>query len=57
MLARQVQVWLQAEEPTKAQIRSGEKAYRKLINCNLRLVVSVTKLFRNRHHKPKVAIN
>ena len=54
MLARQVQVWLQAEEPTKAQIRSGEKAYRKLINCNLRLVVSVAKKFRNRINKSEM---
>lgn len=54
MLARQVQVWLQAEEPTKAQIRSGEKAYKKLINCNLRLVVSVAKKFRNRINKSEM---
>ena len=54
MLARQVQVWLQAEEPTKIQIRSGERAYKKLINCNLRLVVSVAKKFRNRINKSEM---
>lgn len=51
LLARQVQDWLQAEEPTRAQIRNGERAYQKLINCNLRLVVSVAKKFRNRAQK------
>lgn len=51
LLARQVQDWLQAEEPTRAQIRNGERAYQKLIKCNLRLVVSVAKKFRNRAQK------
>jgi len=51
LLARQVQTWLQAENPTRIQIRNGERAYQKLINCNLRLVVSVAKKFRNRAQK------
>ena len=27
LLSRQVQIWLQAEEPTKIQIRNGRRAY------------------------------
>jgi RNA polymerase sigma factor (sigma-70 family) len=54
MLARDVQVWLQAEKPTKLQIRRGERSYQKLINCNLRLVVSVAKKFRNRINKSEM---
>ena len=51
LLARQVQAWLQAENPTRIEIRNGQRAYQKLINCNLRLVVSVAKKFRNRAQK------
>ena len=48
ILARQVQAWIGTDEPTKAQVRAGKRAYEKLINCNLRLVVSVAKRFSNR---------
>jgi len=54
MLARDVQAWLQTEKPTKLQIRRGERSYKKLINCNLRLVVSVAKKFRNRINKSEM---
>ena len=54
LLARQVQAWLQAEEPTRIQIRNGRRAYEKLINCNLRLVVSVAKKFRNRINRSEM---
>ena len=54
LLARQVQAWLQAEEPTRIQIRNGRRAYEKLINCNLRLVVSVAKKFRNRMNRSEM---
>ena len=47
MLARQVQEWQRAEEPTARQVRMGKKAHEKLVKCNLRLVVSVAK----RYHK------
>ena len=48
ILARQVQVWLHDPDATPKQKKAGERAYHKLINCNLRLVVSVAKRFSNR---------
>jgi RNA polymerase sigma factor (sigma-70 family) len=45
LLARQVQVWVTSENPTPKQIKTGERAYQKLINCNLRLVVSIAKRY------------
>jgi len=54
MLARQVQVWLNAEKPTAKQVRVGKRAYEKLINCNLRLVVAVAKKFRSRVSKAEM---
>jgi len=54
MLARQVQVWLNTEDPTPKQVRIGKRAYEKLINCNLRLVVSVAKKFRTRISKAEM---
>jgi RNA polymerase sigma factor (sigma-70 family) len=54
MLARQVQVWLNAEEPTPREVRMGKRAYEKLINCNLRLVVSIAKKFRTRVSKAEL---
>ena len=54
MLARQVQVWLNAEDPTPREVRMGKRAYEKLINCNLRLVVSIAKKFRTRVSKAEL---
>jgi len=45
LLARQVQVWVTSENPTERQIKAGKRAYQKLINCNLRLVVSIAKRY------------
>ena len=48
LLARQVQIWLHDENATPRQKKAGQRAYEKLIRCNLRLVVSVAKKFGNR---------
>ena len=48
LLARQVQTWLHDPEATPRQKKAGQRAYEKLINCNLRLVVSVAKRFSGR---------
>ena len=45
LLARQVQAWVSNENPTPKQVRLGQRAYHKLINCNLRLVVSIAKRY------------
>ena len=45
MLARQVQIWINNEDATPRQIKQGQRAYHKLINCNLRLVVSIAKRY------------
>jgi RNA polymerase sigma factor (sigma-70 family) len=45
MLARQVQAWIHTPDPTPKQIKQGKRAYHKLINCNLRLVVSIAKRY------------
>ena len=45
LLARQVQVWVTSEHPSVREIKMGKRAYQKLINCNLRLVVSIAKRY------------
>ena len=48
LLARQVQAWVTADEPDRKIERQGRRAYEKLINCNLRLVISVARRYTNR---------
>lgn len=48
LLARSVQTWLHTKDPTLRQVKAGKRAYQKLINCNLRLVVSIAKRYTNR---------
>ena len=48
MLSRVIQEWQTAENPTPAQVRKGKRARDKMINCNLRLVVSIAKRYTNR---------
>lgn len=48
ILARQVKSWIEAENPSPKEIKRGQRAYQKLVNCNLRLVVSIAKRYTNK---------
>jgi RNA polymerase sigma factor (sigma-70 family) len=54
LLARQVQVWVTSENPTEREIKTGKRAYQKLINCNLRLVVSIAKRYTLRSRRTEM---
>jgi len=54
LLARQVQVWVTSESPTEKEIKTGKRAYQKLINCNLRLVVSIAKRYTLRSRRTEM---
>ena len=45
LLSRQVRDWIHNENPTPRQVKVGQRAYHKLINCNLRLVVTIAKRY------------
>jgi len=45
LLARQVKDWHENPEATPRQRKLGKRAYEKLINCNLRLVVNISKRY------------
>ena len=48
ILARQVQDWIHGENPSPRVVKRGQRAYQKLVNCNLRLVVSIAKRYTNK---------
>ena len=48
ILARQVKEWVEGENLSPKAIKRGERAYHKLVNCNLRLVVSIAKRYTNK---------
>ena len=48
ILARQVKAWIEGENPSPKVIKQGQRAYHKLVNCNLRLVVSIAKRYTNK---------
>jgi len=48
ILARQVKEWIEGENPSPRTIKRGQRAYQKLVNCNLRLVVSIAKRYTNK---------
>ena len=48
ILARQVKDWIEGENPSPQVVKRGERAYHKLVNCNLRLVVSIAKRYTNK---------
>ena len=54
LLARQIQVWVTSENPTEKQVKTGKRAYQKLINCNLRLVVSIAKRYTLRSRRTEM---
>jgi RNA polymerase nonessential primary-like sigma factor len=47
-LARQVKAWIEGDNPSPQVVRRGQRAYQKLVNCNLRLVVSIAKRYTNK---------
>ena len=54
ILGRRVQAWLNDPAPTPAVVRSGRRAQDKMIQCNLRLVVSVCKKYLRHNNKSEL---
>jgi len=54
LLARQIQAWVKSENPTEREVKTGKRAYQKLINCNLRLVVSIAKRYTLRSRRTEM---
>ena len=54
ILGRRVQAWLNDPAPSHAVVRSGRRAQDKMIQCNLRLVVSVCKKYIRHNNKSEL---
>lgn len=54
ILARQVQAWVAVDDPDLRAKKRGERAYHKLINCNLRLVVSIAKKYTHKCNRIEI---
>ena len=54
ILGRRVQAWLNDPAPSPAVVRSGRRAQNKMIQCNLRLVVSICKKYLRHNNKSEL---
>ena len=54
ILGRRVQAWLNNPAPSPSVVRSGRRAQDKMIQCNLRLVVSVCKKYIRHNNKSEL---
>ena len=54
ILGRRVQRWLNDPDPAPSVVRSGRRAQDKMIQCNLRLVVSVCKKYVRHNDKSEL---